>query len=49
MENQEHMKMIEKARQKFMKGEITAMNYWNIRKKHLNAILENNTKNNNHI
>lgn len=44
MTNEEHCKIIEEARQDFMKGKITADQYWNIRKNHLLAILENNKK-----
>lgn len=47
MTNEEHCKIIEEARQDFMKGKITAAQYWNIRKNHMLAILENNKKINN--
>ena len=38
------MDKVEEARQQFMRGEISATQYWDIRAAYYNALLENNKK-----
>ena len=44
MSIEERLNEIEEARQKFMRGEMSAVSYWNIQRRHLSAIWEENEK-----
>ena len=44
MSIEERLNEIEEARQKFMRGEMSADSYWNIKRRNLSAILEENEK-----
>lgn len=44
MSIEERLNEIEEARQKFMRGEMSANTYWNIKRRNLSAIWEYNEK-----
>ena len=44
MSIEERLNEIEEARQKFMRGEMSANTYWNIKRINLSAIWEENEK-----